>query len=57
MAKFSKNLELFEDPDSYRETSFSNLLNETRMGKRIMHSAGLFLLTFLAPEKSKKEYH
>ena len=54
MAKFSKNLELFEDPDSYRETSFSNLLNETRMGKRIMHSAGLFLLTFLAPEKSKK---
>lgn len=55
MAKFSKNLELSESAAA--ETSFSNLLIETRMGKRIMHSAGLFLLTFLAPEKSKRNHH
>jgi hypothetical protein len=33
---------------------FSNFLNKALMGKRIMHSARALFLTFLAPEKSKR---
>ena len=33
---------------------FSNFLNKVLMGKRIMHSARALFLTFLAPEKSKR---
>ena len=33
---------------------FSNFLNKALMGKQIMHSARALFLTFLAPEKSKR---
>jgi hypothetical protein len=33
---------------------FSNFLNKALMGKRIMHSARALFVTFLAPEKSKR---
>ena len=33
---------------------FSNFLNKALMGKPIMHSARALFLTFLAPEKSKR---
>jgi hypothetical protein len=33
---------------------FSNFLNKALMGKPIMHSSRALFLTFLAPEKSKR---
>jgi hypothetical protein len=33
---------------------FSNFLNKAPMGEPIMHSARALFLTFLAPEKSKR---
>jgi hypothetical protein len=33
---------------------FSNFLNKALKGKQIMHSARALFLTFLAPEKSKR---